>query len=89
MVFWLTRVLLSAGIGINNIWALLNNVLSDKIASKLKGELGKRVINKIGCVHSYTEIFQACFEGLSLANGSAAEEIRDVFDSIISRNTSD
>jgi len=80
---------LSAGIGIKNIRAILNKVQSDEIASKLESELVKRSIDTIGCIHYDTEIFHSCLEGLSLANGSAGQEIRDVFDSLTSRNTSD
>lgn len=81
---------LSAGIGIKNIRAVLNKVPSDEIASKLESELAKRGIdNMIGCIRYDAEIFHSCLEGLSLSNGSAGEEIRDVFDSLISPNTSD
>jgi CO dehydrogenase maturation factor len=75
---------LSSGIGINNIWAILNKIPSDEVALKLEGELGNRGIDTIGCIHSDTEIFQACLEGLTLAKGSTGEEMRDVFDSLIS-----
>jgi len=80
---------LSAGIGIKNVRAILNKVPSEDIASKLESELGKRGMDTIGCIHYDTEIFHSCLEGLSLANGSAGEEIRAVFDSLISRNASD
>lgn len=80
---------LSAGIGINNIWALLNRIPSDEIGSKLEEELAERGIDTIGFIHYDAEIFHSCLEGLSLANGGAGEEIRDAFDSLISRNTSD
>jgi CO dehydrogenase maturation factor len=76
---------LSHGIGVDNIWAVLNKVPSDGIALKLKSELETRAIDMIGCIHYDTEIFHSCLEGLSLANGSAREEIEEVFDSIVSR----
>jgi CO dehydrogenase maturation factor len=80
---------LSAGIGITKIGAILNKVPSDEIASRLEYELAKMGIDTSGCIHYDTEIFHSCLEGFSLANGSAGEEIRDVFDSLISRNPSD
>jgi CO dehydrogenase maturation factor len=80
---------LSAGIGIKNICAVLNKVPSDEIALKLESELAKRGIDTIGCIHRDNEIFHSCLEGLSLTNGGAGQEIRDVFDSLTSRNTSD
>ena len=83
--FWPTRVLLSAGIGINNIGAILNKVPSDDIASKLEAELAERGIDMIGCVNYDSGIFQSCLEGLTLGKGSAGKEIRDVFDLLVSR----
>jgi CO dehydrogenase maturation factor len=80
---------LSAGIGINNIWALLNRIPSDEIGSKLEEELAERGIDTIRFFHYDAEIFHSCLEGLSLANGGAGEEIRDAFDSLISCHTSD
>jgi CO dehydrogenase maturation factor len=79
---------LSAGIGIKNIWAILSKVPSDTIASKLESTLLKQGIDTIGCIHYDNEIFHSSLEGIGLANGAAGEEIKDVFDSIISRNTS-
>ena len=77
---------LSAGIGIKHIRAILSKVRSDEIASKLESELVKRSIDPVGCIHYDTEIFNSCLEGLSLANGVASKEMRDVFDSIIPSN---
>jgi len=59
--------------------------LSNEIASKLESELGKRGMDTIGCIHSDSEIFQSCLEGFTLGKGSTGEEIRDVFDSLVSR----
>jgi CO dehydrogenase maturation factor len=80
---------LSSGIGIKNIRAILNKAPSDEIVSKLKSELVKRSIDTIGCIPYDAEIFRSGFEGLSLANGSAGEEMRDVFDSLVSHATSE
>jgi len=51
----------------------------------LEAELGKRDIDMIGCIYYDTEIFRSFLEGLSLGKGSAGKEIRDVFDSLVSR----
>ena len=80
---------LSSGIGIKNIRAVLNKVPSEEIASKLKSELGKRGLETVGSIPYDAEIFRSCLEGLSLTNGSAGNQIRDVFDSLISRNIAD
>lgn len=82
---WPTRLLLSAGIEINNIWTILNKVPSDEIASKLEAELAERGIDMIGCVNYDAGIFHSCLEGLSLGKGSAGKDIGDVFDSLVSK----
>lgn len=79
---------LSREIGVTNVWAILNKVPSDEIASKLEAELDKRSMGRIGRIHYDTEIFHSCLEGLGLGKGSAGEEIRGVFDSLISSNKS-
>jgi len=76
---------LSRGIEVDNIWAILNKVPSQGIASKLEGELGTKGIDMIGCIHYDAGIFQSCLEGLSFGKGKAGEEIIDVFDSLVSR----
>mgnify|MGYP000067652213 CR=1 FL=1 len=80
---------LSVGIGIKNIRAVLSKIPSDEIASRLESELVKSSIDTIGCIHYDTEIFHSSLEGVSLANGSAGKEIRDVFDTLISHSALD
>jgi len=77
---------LSAGIGIKNVWAILNKVPSDEIAVKLEKELGKRGIDVVGCIHYDPEIFKSSIEGSVLGKGRAANEIRDVLDSMLIKN---
>ena len=76
---------LAAGIGIKNIWAVLNKVPSEEIAGKLERELDESDIDVIGCIHLDTEVFKSSVEGGVLSKGSAAEEIGDVLDSMLSR----
>ena len=76
---------LAAGIGIKNVWAVLNKVPSEEIARKLEGELKKRGIDVIGCIHLDPEVFKSSIEGGVLSTGRAAEEIGDVLDSMLSK----
>ena len=76
---------LAAGIGIGNTWAVLNKVPSEEIARKLEEELKKRGINVIGCIHLDPEVFKSSVEGGVVSKGRAAEEIKDVLDSMLSR----
>jgi CO dehydrogenase maturation factor len=74
---------LAAGIGIENVWAVLNKVPSEEIATKLEGELKKRGIDAVGCLHLDREVFKSSVEGSVLSRGRAAEEIRDVLDRLL------
>ena len=76
---------LAAGIGIENVWAVLNKVPSEKIARKLEEELRQRGVDVIGCIHLDLEVFKSSVEGGVVSKGRAAEEIKDVLDSILSR----
>jgi len=70
---------LAVGIGIENIWAILNKVPSDEIATKLEEKLDERGINVVGCIHFDPEVFKSSIEGGILSKGRAAEEIKDAF----------
>lgn len=74
---------LAAGIGIGNVWAILNKVPSDEIGAKLQVELHRRRIDIIGCIHFDPEVFKSSIEGSVPAKGRAAKEIRDVLDSLL------
>ena len=76
---------LASGIGIGNVWAVLNNVPSEEIAARLKKELEERRIEVIGCIYSDAEIFKASIEGKIPLNGVAVLETKDVIDTILSR----
>jgi len=76
--------IMADGIGINNIWAILNKVPSPDIASKLEGELAKRKVDVIGTIHYDPEVFKSSLEGSALDKGKASWEIRDVLDYILS-----
>ena len=70
---------LAVGIGIENVWAILNKVPSDEIATKLEEKLDERGINVVGCIHFDPEVFKSSIEGGILSKGRAAEEIKDAF----------
>jgi len=76
---------LAAGIGIKNVWTVLNKVPSEEIATRLEKELDARDIDIIGCIHLDPEVFKSGVEGGVVSNGGAAEEIRNVLDCILSR----
>jgi len=76
---------LASGIGIKNVWAIMNKVPSDDIVARLKAELEERHIEVVGCIHSDVNIFNSSIEGKIPENGAAVREIKEVMDSILSR----
>jgi CO dehydrogenase nickel-insertion accessory protein CooC1 len=76
---------LASGIGIKNVWGILNKVPSDEIATRLQTELRRRNIPVAGCLHFDPEVFSSSLEGRIPTNGAAAEEIKAVLDTILER----
>ncbi len=76
---------LAAGAGVNGTWAILNKITSEKIAIRLKDELGKRGIEVIGIVHHNPKIFEACLEGHRLDERIASKEASAIVDTVLSK----
>jgi len=76
---------LASGIGVKNIWAILNKVPSDEIATRLRMELQERQIEVVGCIYFDANIFRSSLEGRMPAKGVAVREIKDVLDRILSK----
>jgi CO dehydrogenase maturation factor len=76
---------LASGIGIKNIWAIMNKVPTGEIATRLKTELEERHIEVIGCIYFDADVFASSIEGKIPVNGVAVREIKEVMDSILSR----
>ncbi len=76
---------LASGIGIKNVWAIMNKVPSEEIATRLKAELQKRRIEVIGCIYFDADIFSSSLEGRIPVNGVAVWETREVMDNVLSR----
>jgi CO dehydrogenase maturation factor len=75
---------LAQGLGIRNIWAVLNKVTSDDIAVKIGTALQRQEIQIIGHLHFDTNLFESSVEGYVPANGRANREIKEVLDAILS-----
>jgi len=76
---------LASGIGIKNIWAIINKAPSGEIASKLKADLKQRHIEVIGCIYFDADIFRLSLEGRMPVDGVAVHEIKEVLHIIISK----
>ena len=77
---------LASGIGIKNVWAVMNKVPSEEIAKRLKVELQKRRIEVIGCIYFDADIFSSSLEGRIPVNGVAVRETREIMDNVLSRS---
>ncbi len=67
-------------IQISDVWAVLNKIPSDDIASELTTYLEDRDISVIGAIPQDPEIFTACLRGSVLSVGVAAEEVDKIVD---------
>ena len=76
---------LASGIGIKNVWAVMNKVPSGEIAARLKAELENRQIKVVGCIYHDADIFSSSLDGRIPAKGVAVQEIKEVMQSILSR----
>jgi CO dehydrogenase maturation factor len=76
---------LASGIGIKNVWAIVNKVPSEEISTRLKAELEERHIEMVGCIYFDTDIFSSSLDGRIPAKGVAVWEIKNVLNRILSR----
>jgi CO dehydrogenase maturation factor len=76
---------LASGIGIKNVWAIMNKVPSIEIATRLKSELVERHIEVVGCIYYDADIFSSSLDGRIPVKGVAVLEIKEVMNSIFSR----
>jgi CO dehydrogenase maturation factor len=76
---------LASGIGIKNVWAVLNKVPSEEIANRLKAELKERQIDVVGCIYLDADIFRSSLDGRMPVKGVAVQEIKDVLDRILAK----
>jgi CO dehydrogenase maturation factor len=76
---------MAAGIGIKNIWAVLNKVPTEKIAHGLYRELKRISLDVVGCIYVDPKIFQSSVAGGTLRKGIAEKEISEVFSLLLSR----
>ena len=77
---------LASGIGIKNVWAVINKVPSEEIATRLKAELRERHIEIIGCIYFDADVFRSSIDGKIPMDGVGVRGIKDVLGVILSRH---
>lgn len=71
---------LASQIEIADVWAVLNKITSEEIATRLTDYLDKRDINVIGSIHQDPEIFESCLEGCPIDRHSVAKDVDKILD---------
>jgi len=74
---------LATGIGVGNIWAILNKTTSAKLASRLEAELSRSNIRVAGSIPYDAQIFQACLEGRAIRSSKATKELGNLLDILL------
>jgi CO dehydrogenase maturation factor len=69
-----------------NLWAVLNKIDSERLASRLGSKLKKREIQVIGMIPYDSGIFEACLEGRALKPDKATPEAGKILDFLLSRH---
>jgi len=75
---------LASGMG-KRIWAVINKVTSQGMASRIKGELERRKIEVIGAIPHDEGVFEACLEGRALQGKEASQEAKRILDQLFSK----
>jgi len=68
----------ASGLGIKNIWGVLNKIPSEAVASKLQVELEKRRIETVGCIHFDSDVSSFGMEGTLPPQGKARSDAKAV-----------
>jgi len=76
---------LASGIGISNVWAVLNKVPSGDIATRLEAELQERQIEVVGCIYFDADVFSSSIDGRMPVKGVAVQEVKDVLNRILAK----
>ena len=76
---------LATGIGISNIWIILNKITSQELASKLKTELTKRNLAVVGFINYDADIFEACLEGHQIYNSKTKDGMEIILNTLMEK----
>ena len=74
---------LATEVGMDNTWTILNKVMSEEIALKLRDELEKKGISVIGSIGYDPDIFQSGLEGRPLQGSEAEKDIGKILDQLL------
>ena len=75
---------LATGIGIKNVWAIINKSASTDVCIRVKKELRERNINIAGVIYFDSGIYNSSMEGTIPERGAAVIEAERIMDTILS-----
>jgi CO dehydrogenase maturation factor len=75
---------LASGMGIKNVWAIINKTPSVDVVIRIKKELQNRNINIAGVINFCAGVFQSSMEGTIPERGAAVIEAEQIMDAILS-----
>jgi CO dehydrogenase maturation factor len=74
---------LAKEVGIDSVWAILNKISSQQVASKLSAQLKQRDVPIIGTIRYDPDLLEAGLEGRPVTDGQAARDIKQILDRLL------
>jgi len=74
---------LASGMGVKNVWAVMNKLPSGEVFTRLKKEIQNRRIEVVGAIYFDADIFSSSLEGRIPKSGVAVKEIKEILDNIL------
>jgi CO dehydrogenase maturation factor len=74
---------LAKEVGMDSVWAILNKISSEQVATKLSTELKERDVPVIGSIGYDPEVFEAGLEGRPVRDGQAERDIQEILDQLL------
>jgi len=74
---------LAQEVGMDGVWAVLNKIASEQMASTLEEELKKRAVPIIGSIGYDAQVFQSGLEGRPAHNSEAERDIEEILDQLL------
>lgn len=75
--------ILAKEVGMDNVWAVLNKIPSEELASRLGAQLKDRAVPVIGSIGYDAEVFEAGLEGRPVRDSQAERDIQEILDQLL------
>ena len=74
---------LAREVGMESVWAILNKISSEQVASRLMEELEERSVPVLGSIGYDAEVFEAGLEGRPVRDSRAERDIEGIVDQLL------